>query len=128
MPSLEEMPLVLLERPTQSRVNLFRILNYTVIMNFMNNIKKLVRTLNNGFSVFWRAELKDIFSFCKSCAVTFEFFNTAAIANCSGPPPEGGIPIAAVSTILLSTPLHMRSISIELTYPNSMKCQTMLIK
>jgi hypothetical protein len=92
------------------------------------NIQKLISTLNNGFSVFWRAELKDIFNFSKSCGVMFEFFSTTATANCSGPPPEGGIPIAAVSTMLLSTPLHMRSISTELTYPNIMKCQSMLIK
>lgn len=48
----------------------------------------------------------------------FESLNTTAIVNNSGPPPEGGTPIAAVSRMLLSTPLHMRSISTELTCPN----------
>lgn len=96
-------------------------------MNFVN-IQKLISTLNNGFNVFWRVELKDILNFCKSCGVMFEFFSTTATVNSSGPPPEGGIPMAAVSTILLSTPLHMRSISTELTYPNNRKDQSMLIK
>lgn len=86
----------------------------------------MINTRNSGFSFFWRAELKDILNWCKSCFAKFASLNTTTIVNNSGPPPEGGTPIAAVSRTLLSTSLHMRSISTELTCPLNMKCQITL--
>lgn len=73
-------------------------------------------TLNKGFSCFWSAELKEVFKWFKSGMDLHASLKTTAITSCSGPPPESGTPNAAVSRMLLSTPLQMRSISMELTW------------
>lgn len=72
-------------------------------------------TLNKGFSCFWSAELKDVFNSFKTGRDLVASSKTTAITSCSGPPSGGGTPMAAVSRMLLSTLLHIRSISMELT-------------
>lgn len=79
---------------------------------------KKKNTLNKGFSFFCTAELKVFLSCSKSLVVLSGFLKTTAITNRSGPPWEGGTPMAAVSRMLLSTALQMRSISTELTCAN----------
>jgi hypothetical protein len=57
------------------------------------------------------------------------FCRTAKITNCSGPPPAGGTPTAAVSTTWLLARLHTLSISTALAYGHKQtkQSQTALI-
>lgn len=81
-----------------------------------NNIQKTEQnTLKKGFSFFCSAELNSNFNWSKVISSKSFSLKTTAIINCSGPPPEGGTPIAAVSRIASLTLLQIRSISMELT-------------
>nr|GMC73833.1 hypothetical protein Iba_chr03cCG4500 [Ipomoea batatas]GME00751.1 hypothetical protein Iba_scaffold55803CG0010 [Ipomoea batatas]GME01474.1 hypothetical protein Iba_contig1799CG0030 [Ipomoea batatas] len=70
-----------------------------------------LETLNSGFNFFCREELNEVINAPKFCFDLSESLKTTTITNFSGPPPTGGTPMAAVSRILSSTALQMRSIS-----------------
>ena len=72
-------------------------------------------TLKRGFS-FFRAVLNASFSWFKSSTCVLWSLKTTAIVSCSGPPPIGGTPIAAVSRMASFALLQILSISMELTW------------